>query len=262
MSTDNNWPVNWHVHRVLETGSTNTDLYASALAGAPSHSALIADNQTAGRGRLDRTWEAKPGANLLLSLLFRTDHTCPTRDTELKLWPRIVAIAAVRACKKFIEQNDKSDSVALKWPNDLLLDGRKLGGMLSVGDPQQTFIVVGIGINIGWAPPESAALMQVIPDATPTPAELLTDILQQINILEKLNVDQQHQQYVALLATLGKNVRVELMNGTFITGLATELDTDGRLVVVEKSDTTIRHTIDTGDVVHLRDAKHDNFDKT
>lgn len=253
-STDNNWPVNWHVHRVLETGSTNTDLYASALAGAPSHSALMADNQTAGRGRLDRTWEAKPGANLLLSLLFRTEYAV---HTQLKLWPRIVAIAAVHACKQFIEQNHKSDSVALKWPNDLLLDGRKLGGMLSVGDAQQTFIVVGIGINIGWAPPGSAALMQVIPDATPTPAELLTYILQQIEILEKLNVDQQHQQYVALLATLGKNVRVELTNGTFITGRATELDSDGRLVVVEISDSTIRHTLDTGDVVHLRDANHD-----
>ena len=253
-STDNNWPVNWHVHRVLETGSTNTDLYASALAGARSHSALMADNQTAGRGRLDRTWESKPGTNLLLSLLFRTDHT---GNTELKLWPRIVAIAAVRACKQFIEQNRKFDAVTLKWPNDLLLDGRKLGGMLSVGDPQQTFIVVGIGINIGWAPPGSAALMQVIPDATPTPAELLKNILLQIEILEKLNVDQQHQQYVALLATLGKNVRVELTNGTFITGRATELDTDGRLVVVEISDSTIRHTFDTGDVVHLRDANHD-----
>ena len=188
------------------------------------------------------------------SLLFRTDHT---GNTELKLWPRIVAIAAVSACKQFIEQNRKFDAVTLKWPNDLLLDGRKLGGMLSVGDPQQTFIVVGIGINIGWSPSGSAALMQVIPDATPTPAELLTYILQQINILEKLNVDQQHQQYVALLATLGKNVRVELSNGTYITGSATELDTDGRLVVVDKSDTTIRFTIDTGDVVHLRDANHD-----
>ena len=259
-STDNNWPVNWHVHRVLETGSTNTDLYASALAGAPSHSALMADNQTAGRGRLDRTWEAKPGANLLLSLLFRIDHTVHkvhTHHAELKLWPRIVAIAAVHACKQLIEQNHKSDSVTLKWPNDLLLDGRKLGGMLSVSDAQQTFIVVGIGINIGWAPPGSAALMQVIPDATPTPAELLKNILLQIEILEKLNVDQQHQQYVALLATLGKNVRVELTNGTFITGRATELDTDGRLVVVEISDSTIRHTFDTGDVVHLRDANHD-----
>ncbi len=254
-STDNNCPANWNVRRVLETGSTNTDLIADALVGAPSHSALMADNQTAGRGRLDRTWEAEPGTNLLVSLLFRSE------PEMLKSWPRIVAIAAVRACEEFISQNkSKSQSleqVKLKWPNDLLLGDRKLGGMLSVGDQRKQFIVVGIGVNIGWAPPDAAKLSDVASEKCPQPVEFLNAMLQQITKLENLSSDDQHQQYVKLLLTLGRQVRVELINGTVVTGLASELDLDGRLIVIETDSQSTQHIIDTGDVVHLRNANHD-----
>ena len=253
-STDNNWPENWFVRRVRETGSTNTDLFADALAGAPSHSVLMADNQTAGRGRLDRTWEAKPGTNLLVSLLFRSEANL------LTMWPRIVALAAVQACQKLFSSGrlnvSSAPTIKLKWPNDLLLDGRKLGGMLSIGDQQKQFVVVGIGINVGWAPQEAVALGEFFSEKIPTPVELLENMLREITQIEKLSLIEQHEKYVALLATLGKTVKVELTNGAVITGIAENIDVEGRLVVVQIDDNSVRHVIDTGDVVHLRNADH------
>jgi len=253
-STDNNWPENWFVRRVRETGSTNTDLFANALAGAPSHSVLMADNQTAGRGRLDRTWQAKPGENLLVSILFRSEANLLTS------WPRVVALAAAHACQKLFSSGHLNVSSApitkLKWPNDLLLDGRKLGGMLSIGDQQKQFVVVGIGINVGWAPQEAVALGEFFSEKIPTPVGLLENMLREIAQIEKLSLTEQHQQYVAQLATLGKLVRVELTNGVVITGQAQDVDIEGRLVVVQIDDNSVRHVIDTGDVVHLRNADH------
>ncbi len=253
-STDNNWPENWFVRRVRETGSTNADLFADALAGAPSHSVLVADYQTAGRGRLDRIWQAKPGENLLVSLLFRSEVNLLTS------WPRSVALAATRACQELISIGqlnvDAEPIIKLKWPNDLLLDGRKLGGMLSTGDHEKQFVVVGIGINVGWAPQEAVALGEFFSEKMPTPVGLLKNMLLEISRIEKLSLTEQHQQYVAQLATLGKLVRVELTNGLMITGQAQDVDIEGRLLVVDTADNSIRHVIDTGDVVHLRDADH------
>ena len=253
-STDNNWPENWFVRRVRETGSTNTDLFADALAGAPSHSVLMADNQTAGRGRLDRTWEAKPGTNLLVSLLFRSEANL------LTMWPRIVALAAAQACQKLFSSGrlnvSSAPTIKLKWPNDLLLDGRKLGGMLSVGDQQKQFVVVGIGINVGWAPQEAVSLSEFFSEKSPSPVKLLENMLLEITQIEKLSLIEQQEKYVALLATLGKTVRVELTNGSVITGIAENIDVEGRLVVVQIDDNSIRHVIGTGDVVHLRNADH------
>ena len=253
-STDYNWPENWFVRSVLETGSTNTDLFADALAGAPSHSVLMADNQTAGRGRLDRTWEAKPGENLLVSLLFRSDANL------LTMWPRIVALAAAQSCQKLCSSGRLNVSstpiIKLKWPNDLLIVDRKLGGMLSVGDQQKQFVVVGIGINVGWAPHGAVSLSEFFSEKSPSPVELLENMLREITQIEKLTYLEQHENYVALLSTLGKTVRVELTNGAVIVGQAQNVDVEGRLVVVETTDNLVQHVIDTGDVVHLRNADH------
>ena len=143
------WPHGWHVRVVDETGSTNADLLAAAASGAPHRSVLAARHQTAGRGRLDRRWEAHAGANLLVSLLFTE---VPDHAHELT---QRVALAAADAAATLAGAD-----VRLKWPNDLLLDGRKLAGVLA----QSTFVdgrrvvVVGIGVNVGGAPPDAAML--------------------------------------------------------------------------------------------------------
>jgi BirA family biotin operon repressor/biotin-[acetyl-CoA-carboxylase] ligase len=256
-STDNNWqksnlvdmPDSWVVHRVAETGSTNTDLFDGAQNGAQNHTALMADNQTAGRGRLDRTWEAQSGANLLVSLLFRNNHC------EIALCQRVVAVSAVRACRSFIADDlAASTAISLKWPNDLLLREKKFGGMLSVANTEQTFIVVGIGINVSWAPEYASKLKDLNLKKPVEPVDLLRALLEQINVVEKMSSEQLYDEYVDLLSTLNKSVRVELTNGTIVTGRATSLNSEG-LLVIETGDKKI--LIDTGDVVHLRDANHE-----
>ncbi|HEY0517956.1 MAG TPA: hypothetical protein VGC84_00575, partial [Ilumatobacteraceae bacterium] len=110
----------WHITTVEATGSTNADLLAAAAAGAPDRSVLMARHQTAGRGRLDRRWDALAGANLLVSILFRDVPAHPHQLTQR------VGLAATIACNRIA-----GVSPVLKWPNDLLLDGRKLAGVLA-----------------------------------------------------------------------------------------------------------------------------------
>ncbi|MGD9703349.1 MAG: biotin--[acetyl-CoA-carboxylase] ligase [Acidimicrobiia bacterium] len=221
------WPAPWRVQVVEETGSTNADLLVAGRSGAPHGTVLVADHQTAGRGRLDRTWDAPPAANLLVSLLFRDAGTDPRELT------RRVAIAAVHACEAVAGVRP-----VLKWPNDLLLDDRKLAGILAQGGPNLEFVVVGLGLNIGWAPEGAARL------PTGTRDDVLLALLE---ALGELPADI-GAEYRSLLGTLGELVRVELPNGSF-SGTAVDVDDAGRLVVDTGSE---RRVVDVGDVIHMR----------
>ena len=223
----------WRVEWVAETGSTNADLLAAGGAGAPDRSVLAARHQTAGRGRLDRRWEAPAGTNLLVSLLLRDDgdRDIPAHPHELT---RRVALAAAIACEQ-----TTGVVPALKWPNDLLLDGAKLAGVLAQAG--SGFVVVGIGINVGWAPPDGALLRDAV-----TPEELLDALLVAYDALPADITSL----YRSRLGTLGQHVRVELPGDRFITGRAVDVEEGGRLVVLDEC--AITHRIDTGDVVHLR----------
>jgi BirA family transcriptional regulator, biotin operon repressor / biotin---[acetyl-CoA-carboxylase] ligase len=222
----------WHVTHVVETGSTNADLMAAAAAGAPDRSVLVAGHQTAGKGRLDRTWEAPPGANLLVSVLFRSGFY-PSRPHALT---QAVALAAAQAAELLARVRPE-----LKWPNDLLLNGMKLGGILaqSSTSANDTVVVVGIGLNIGWAPPEAARL-----EGT-TPADFLPVWLDALAATLRTDC---FEQYRSRLATLGCKVRVELPTET-LTGTATDVQRDGTLVLETDEG---RRVISVGDVVHLR----------
>jgi BirA family biotin operon repressor/biotin-[acetyl-CoA-carboxylase] ligase len=211
--------------------------------GAKHHSVLMADFQSAGKGRLDRTWVAEPGANLLVSLLFRTDETRETQERPLHQFTQMVGMSAARACMQLTGVLPD-----MKWPNDLLIDNKKVSGILAQGAPG--FVVVGIGVNVNWAPPDAMSLAQAAPTSTTTPVALLNNMLSEIDELESLSAQQLHEQYSASLATLGQAVRVEMATGEFIEGRAIEVQSDGRLVVLD--DCAISHHIDTGDVVHLR----------
>ena len=136
----------------------------------------------------------------------------------------------------------------MKWPNDLLIDNKKVSGILAQGAPG--FVVVGIGVNVNWAPPDAMSLAQAAPSNATTPVALLNNMLSEIDELESLSAQHLHEQYSASLATLGQSVRVEMATGEFIEGRAIEVQSDGRLVVLD--DCAISHHIDTGDVVHLR----------
>jgi BirA family biotin operon repressor/biotin-[acetyl-CoA-carboxylase] ligase len=224
----------WHVTVVDETGSTNADLLDAALAGARDRSVLRARHQTAGKGRLDRQWTAPPDTNLLVSLLFRDVPANPHELTQR------VALAAVAACREIA-----TVTPTLKWPNDLLLDGRKLAGILAQagavpGDNTTDYVVVGLGLNVGWAPAEAACLGEQF-----DPARVLDAILAAYDRLPSDITEL----YRAALETLGKSVRVELATSTVV-GHALDVLVDGRLVVLD--DCGMTHRFDSGDVVHLR----------
>lgn len=235
----------WHVTAVAETGSTNADLMAEGVAGAPDRSVLRADYQSAGRGRLDRTWEAPRGVNLLVSLLFRE---VPDR---LHVLTQVVALAATQVAR------DCGVEAVLKWPNDILVGTQKLAGILAQAAPvgpdgKIPFVVVGIGCNLGWAPPEAASLASSGWTREVTPDEFLHAMLPEIDRLLSLTDEEMNAEYVANLATVGSRVRVEMPSGEDIIGRAMSVELDGRLVVLD--DCAVTHRIDTADVVHLRPA--------
>ncbi|MDP9464106.1 MAG: biotin--[acetyl-CoA-carboxylase] ligase [Actinomycetota bacterium] len=220
----------WQITIVDETGSTNADLLTAAEAGAPDRSVPMARHQTAGRGRLDRRWDAPRGANLLVSLLFRE---LPEHTHQLT---QRVALAAARACHAIA-----GVSPTLKWPNDLSLDGRKLAGVLAQsGGTGPEYVVVGIGLNVGWAPDDAAKLGDGC-----DPVEVLNAMLDAYDDLPADITDE----YRGALATIGRSVRVELP-GSAVVGRALDVLPDGRLVVLD--DCGITHRFDSGDVVHLR----------
>jgi BirA family biotin operon repressor/biotin-[acetyl-CoA-carboxylase] ligase len=221
----------WHVFEVDEIDSTNTVLAAAGDAVA-DRTVLAARHQTAGRGRLGRRWDAPPGANLLVSLLVRDVGDDPHQLT------RALGIAAVDACRDVA-----AVSVQLKWPNDLVLGDAKLAGMLA--ERTDTGTVVGLGLNVAWAPPGAALLGRSV---------AVDDVLRAVlvafgGLLADLPGADLAGRYRSRSATIGRIVRVELPDRHLV-GRAVDVADDGRLVVLD--DCGITHRLSVGDVVHLR----------
>jgi BirA family biotin operon repressor/biotin-[acetyl-CoA-carboxylase] ligase len=151
--------------------------------------------------------------------------------------PRRVSLAALDACRRY-----STATLGLKWPNDVLLDDRKVAGVLAQRAPSGS-IVVGIGINVGWAPDGASRLG---PEVRPT--DLLVELLTAYDRLPS-SAYELRDRYRSELATLGRRVRVELPDGEVL-GVATDIAIDGRLVVVADGGTV--HRLSVGDVVHLR----------
>jgi BirA family biotin operon repressor/biotin-[acetyl-CoA-carboxylase] ligase len=174
-----------------------------------------------------------------VSILFREGVDRPHRLTQR------VAVAAAIACERVA-----SVSPGIKWPNDLVVGAGKLAGMLSQAGGRSgrvEYVVVGIGINVGWAPPEAIRL----PDGV-DPGALLTAMLEALDELGDAHDDE----YRRRLTTLGGRVRVERHEDTVI-GTAVDVLADGRLLVRPDGapvDGSADVVIDTGDVIHLRPA--------
>ena len=216
-----------------------------AASGAPDRTVLRTDHQTAGKGRLGRQWEAPPGENLLVSILFRQI------PEHLHVLTQMVTLAAATVAR------DLGVAAQLKWPNDLLVENKKLAGLLAqaggrgaTGGPE--YVVAGIGVNVGWAPPEAASLRASGWTREISPAQFLDEMLGHLDGLLRSNDDARHQAYKDALSTIGQRVRVEMPDGSLLTGHALDVERDGRLVVVDEC--AISHRIDTADVVHLRPA--------
>ncbi len=242
-------PIVWRLTHVATIDSTNAWVAERAREGAPEGTAALADYQAAGRGRRDRRWEAPPHSALLLSVLLR-----PSDPPTAAAW----AVAAVGLSARAALTRLCGLQPSLKWPNDLMVGDRKLGGVLAeyVTTPQPA-IVVGIGLNL-TACPDGVGATTVLAEAGVTLApRALTDIvLEELEARAPLVDDpaglaRLRAEYAAGLATLGRAVRVVLEDGEF-EGRAIDLDESGRLVVDVGGATRI---VSAGDVVHLRSAE-------
>jgi BirA family biotin operon repressor/biotin-[acetyl-CoA-carboxylase] ligase len=245
------WAGQWEIRRFAEIDSTNSYLRDQARQDAPEGLVAVAEHQTAGRGRLDRRWESPPGANLLLSVLLRPE--CEAGDVHL--CTGAVALAAADAC-----YGVAGVEPVLKWPNDLLVGGAKLAGVLAEAEfdgPRLAAVVVGIGINVAWPGPVEAGGTCLDDEggaAQPVDkAVLLERLLEGLSARRPLLDDEAGRRALAdevraRCATLGQRVRVDLPHGE-LTGVASAIDDDGRLVVETASG---QRVVSAGDVVHLR----------
>jgi BirA family biotin operon repressor/biotin-[acetyl-CoA-carboxylase] ligase len=222
--------VEWDVRRFESIDSTNTWVMAEARRGAAEGLVAVADHQTAGRGRLGRTWEAPPGANLLCTVLFRPDVISHLVVACVALAGRDAAAAVAGV------------SAGLKWPNDLLgPGGEKLAGVLAEVDGEA--VAVGIGMNVGWAPPGATRLGDGV-----SRDEVLDVLLTSLAGWYDAGWATVARAYREASVTIGQPVRVELADETF-DGTASDIDDEGHLLV----DVGVcLRTITAGDVVHLR----------
>lgn len=250
----------WTVRAVTETGSTNADVLAAIDRGESlDRTVLRTDHQTAGRGRMDRRWDAPPGTNLLASLCF---DDVPAEPAELT---HAVGLAAVRAVDRVHPSGpdgSTADRAGLKWPNDVLLGDSKLAGVLAQRSARGP-VVVGIGLNVGWAPEGSACLSRELGIAI-DPASLLDLLLAELDEHLRLDSATRRARYVERLHTLGRTVRIQRPAGDDLVGVAEGVDESGRLLVRSATrhegadgddagdgDDGV-HTVDVGDIVHLR----------
>lgn len=235
-----------------ESASTNAALRVlSADADAWPHlSVVLTDNQTAGRGRLDRSWETPAGSALAVSVLLRE---LPT-DAEAMGWvPLIAGLAMADAVTVQLAGRD----VGVKWPNDVLVDGRKICGILA--ESTGSAIVLGAGVNTAMTQAQLpvptatsfAALGEIVDED-----RLIADYLRRLQgLLSALAVGGRaerrgvHAAVSARCVTLGREVDVSLPDASVLHGTALRLEDDGRLCVEIDG---AEHLIAAGDVVHAR----------
>jgi len=240
------------VETVDEIDSTNRELLRRATAGAPAGVVLVAEHQTAGRGRRDRRWEAPPGASLLVSVLLR-----PTLAVDdLHLVTFAAGLAAVGAAHDLTGLD-----LALKWPNDVVLDGadgaRKVAGLLAesvVERGEVAALVVGMGMNVNWdeAVPDGGAALNQLARAPVDGERLLAGWLDRFGAdLDRLATAGGRadllDRYRAACATIGRQVRVETAAGA-VEGPVVAVDDRGHLVLGPPVDRSFA----VGDVVHVR----------
>ncbi|MFF8591205.1 biotin--[acetyl-CoA-carboxylase] ligase [Streptomyces sp. NPDC015220] len=245
---------------VRSTGSTNADLVAAAGAGKAAEGAvLVAEEQTAGRGRLDRRWTAPARSGLFFSVLLSP------REAPVARWgwlPLLTGVAVATGLARAAGVD-----TALKWPNDLLVtvggEERKAGGILAerAGDDG---VVIGVGVNVTLRADElpvpqagSLALAGAVStDRDPLLRAVLRSLEDWYGRWRAAGGDPAaiglQEAYTAGCATLGRMVRAELPGDRSVVGEAVAVDGDGRLVLA--TPTGLREPVGAGDIVHLRPA--------
>ena len=245
---------------VEETESTNADLVAYAKSSPDTGAVLFTDLQTAGRGRRDRRWVMSSGGGVLVSFYV------PWLDSaSLHIVPSALAVGAIETLQSW----SSLVSVSLKWPNDVVavVDGRtrKLAGMLSevvLINQRPCGVVVGLGCNISWptegevaAEPETLGRAVALETLTEAPVdrvafgrELLAQFERELERAESLGTESVIDRWRSRCSTIGTDIELQMEGGS-VRGRATDIDSDGALLV-EVEGRLRRFAV--GDVVHLR----------
>ena len=237
--------MDWDILYVQRTGSTNEDLFQAGLSGAAEGRVLVAEEQTAGRGRMDRRWVSPRGAGLYVSVLVR-----PRLSIRRAGLLSFCAANAMRAAAAGAGLTD----TRIKWPNDLVCEGKKICGILSAcraRDGELDFAVIGTGLNLkrGSYPEELADRAGCLEDFGVTASR--EDVLQSyLDALEPQLRDLERggetvfQELRAHCVTLGRQVQVS--GETNLTGIARDIGPEGELIV-ETADGVL-HPVVAGDV--------------
>jgi BirA family biotin operon repressor/biotin-[acetyl-CoA-carboxylase] ligase len=248
-----------------ELPSTNRFALELAKLPVPQGTAVLADCQTEGQGRLQRTWFSPPNANIYGSIVFVLN----TNKLQVLGWiPLMAGLAIAEALKK-----TTTIDVNLKWPNDLLIEERKVGGILCESFKQSTSntcVVIGFGINVNLA--KSAFPKEIAPDATSLQIQtqrelnrhqLITSIIRSLEMewdtLISKGSEDCRRRYTAQCSTLGKQIQVQFPDGSQMEGLAQSLGEQGQLQIrpSETSEQSARMIdVHAGDIRHIRKSKN------
>ncbi len=243
------------VQVVGASSSTNVELARRARATDDDGVVLIAEHQTAGRGRLGRTWVAPPRAGLTLSVLLRPYGVDVARWSWIPLLAGLVVAATVRQAANL--------EAGVKWPNDVVVDGRKLAGVLAErteAEGRHAAIILGIGLNVSQRsdelPGPTATSLALEGAATTDRVVLVRSLLRNLERVYDgwLQGGGDPERglravYTAACTSIGQQVRVDLAEGDSVTGLAVGVDEHGRLLVDGAHG---QRAFGSGDVVHLR----------
>lgn len=219
---------------MASTGSTNDDAKAGAKSGAPHGAVWVAEQQTSGRGRQGRSWISPAGENLLFSVLLRVS-CAPARVPPLAL---VCGLAVRDAIARRV-----SVDVGIKWPNDVVVDGQKIAGILvesALSGSKVEYVIAGIGVNVHTRelPPELAATSISLLGGETHRAELLADIL------ANLDHDVEHVAHRGLGIVHARLAKHDALKGRAVegetSGVAEGIDPDGRLIVRRPDNTLVK----------------------
>ncbi len=245
---------------VAETGSTNADVAGRARGGAPEGDVLLAERQVAGRGRLGRVWESPSRAGIACSVLLRPGAADPGRGWEpvgpgrYGWLPLLAGVALADAVRRLGEVE-----ATLKWPNDLLVVGRKVAGILA--EVADGAVVVGMGVNVSLRTdeqPRTDATSLLLAgsscvDRAPIVKATLRALADRYTRWRATGGDADasglRAEYRLLCGTLNRQIRVQLPGGGELHGTAVDVDAAGRLLVADGAEVV---PVAAGDVVHIR----------
>jgi len=243
------------------TRSTNDDARAAAAAGAPDGAVFLADEQTAGRGRGTHRWHSPPSENVYLSIVLRP--CLPAR--RIAPVSLAIGVAVARALESFLPDTalgPRRPPVGLKWPNDVLVGGRKLAGILVEGQLRGdavTSLVAGVGVNVRGCsfPPElegRATSLRLLGseelDRSVVAARLVVEVTAAVRVFERDGLDAIAAELARRDALVGEEIEVDDLRG-----VASGIDEEGRLLVRDRAGCT--HAVVAGEVRSRRSSMPD-----